>query len=1354
MLGLGASRVRLSTDLAAALPHDGEIARAFADIQRFSLLDTALVEVNGTGHTEAELHAAIDALGAVLSAREDFASVRYRYTLEDGIRLRQAAEGHLAELTPPTTLAERLSSEGMAATLARARARMFGPAGSIAARALLTDPLDLGGAFVERVEAMGKDGSTVVRGGHLLAVDGLHGLIFARPTTPALGTTLDAPLLQHLEADLAASPLPARWIGSHRYAAEAAAQIHDEVNVAVTVDLVLMAALFVVVFRSLRPLLGTPVPLLVAACAGGAMAALRSPVHAVALAFGGALAGMGVDYWIHLYLTAIRDGVAADFRARLHQGQGALRELGPAYAISIGATLTAFGMLATSSYQAVADLGFIGMGTAGGALLGVVLAGPWVYAALARPGDPIPWLPVPAQVPGWVAVPCLVGMVGLGFVAFGVRFDGNPRAMDARLESTAALEREITDRYGGEATSALVVAEGPSLDAALLRLAPAAEVLRGCTGLTIKSPLPLLPDPASRVEVGRLTADRAAIEARFAEAAAAAGFEPAPLLDGLRRSVWPTTTGAALGTAAWEGTPAAEILSRVVRVGGPSAGVETGVGSGQETALESTRASGGQGASVALILTAVSTDALDHARHELDLAGLDVRFVQPARVGADGADHVRTELVSRSGLALAAVILFMAVRYRDPVKVLAASLPSLCAAAGTLGVCAWSGVALTPASGPAFVLVLGVAFDQGIFMVEAGNVSPSAYKASRAAILIALATAFTGFAGLLIARHPAVHSIGLVVSLGIAFCALGAFGLVPALLTAAGERWTRRMGRRALWVGVVGVQLDALVALVGQVRPPAGPAEEPPLPASEQGPTLGAAWSASPIEAAATPTVDRRVGPNRLVREHGLWILRVEGNARDIGRISAVLAGGLPAQNERALREEFNRHVPNLLAQYLLVRGTPLLAQAMAPHIPAPFLDELAGYAEGVPDPLGWVAPIYTRKLCYHAIHDVGQAMVDSPLLACTGFAAGAERTVDGHWLLARNFDFDGGRMFDEDKAVVVVKREGAIPFVHVAIVGLSGVVSGVNAAGIAVAVLAGASDAPPRPGDPMIFILREILENARTLGEVRDILDARRGFVSEGILAVDGTHGEAAVFEVTPEDVTRLDPGMVAGPGGHLGSAIALANHFRGAHAEDMANHLREIEGTSVARLARMEELLTPSGGPLDTLRAITLLRDRAGVGDHSLPAGHEQALNADIASHGVVIDATARTVTVSTFPSLAGPFVRYRLDDLLDGRIRGEIVAEADTPARTWHTRLARSLVATASTQPAPEAEATLRRALTVNPGDVDATLALARLLLDVGRPAEARPLLQTLLATPPERAADARAARLLLTRTEQGD
>lgn len=1215
LVGLGAAfaaRTNVSTNLLDALPTGGGFAEAYADAQRFSLLDTILVDIDGAARPDA-LAATIDALGARLEGHPELFSVRYRVTLADAVAIRTAAAPHLAVLVDEGWLRERTTPAGLAVALQGAAARLTGPTGGLVARLLPVDPLDLSGAVTSSLQAAGASEGVRVVGGHFLDATGTHGLLLVRSKGQAFGTTRASPLYTTLDTELAASPLPARWLGSARFAAEAREMIQGETQLAVGAGVALVAAVFLVAFRSVRPLLGTLPPALLGAALAGAAASFCSPVHGLTLAFGGALAGLGVDYWIHLYLHALKDGAAPNFVTRLAQGRDALRHLGGAYTISVLATVTSFGMLVSSAYPAVSDLGVVGIGAVLGALASVVLVGPLLYATLARPGDRVPSLPVPERVPAWLGGVGIAGLVALAAVAVGVRFDGDPRSLDARTAPTAALEAELDARWmgGAASTAALVVAEGASLDDALAALSPAVAALyAGAPGVQVQSPLGVLAGPVERQARAAVLADIARIAADFTSAADAAGFDAPSLLPGLRATL---TSTSAPSLATWAETPVAELLGRTVRV--DDAGRAT----------------------VAALLRAMSPGALRHARYEVELSGADVRFIHPAGLAEVGAAQIRSELVTRSGLALGLVLLYLALRFRDPVRVLAAALPSLAAVAGTLGCHALLGQALTPVSGPALVLVLGLAFDQGIFLVEGEEGGRSSFLAARAAILVALANAFAGFAGLLAASHPAVRGVGLVVTLGIASTALGAFVLTPAVLRS--PTTTRRWLRRSALAVVGFVILDQALALAGRITPPAV--------------TLPAQHQLDP----RSPT-DRRFGPNRITREHGIWVATLSGTPTEIGEAAAHLSGPIRDRAEADLYRTFTRLVPNRFVQYGLARGLPFVGRAIATDSPPAYLEELAAYTQIGSDPWRWLTPTYTRKLMMHALHDVGQAMVGTPLLdGCTGFVAGGEWTRNGHWLLARNWDFGGGDPFSEDKAVVAVSRDGAIPYVSVAMMGLAGVVSGVNEAGIGIALQAAASDSPVRPGTPMIFIAREVLDSARSLDEAEAILRSRAGFVSEAVLVVDGEAGEAAIFEVTPDGVERLP----------AGTHLAQSNHLRGSHAGDTLNVERMAHGSTVVRLERMQALLDER--PVDIERAVQLLRDRGGF-----PDGDERSINADIAAHGVVIDATARSITVGAWPNVAGEFVTFRLADLLAGELEGTVAAPADDPVRSLRVHLER--------------------------------------------------------------------------------
>jgi hypothetical protein len=109
------------------------------------------------------------------------------------------------------------------------------------------------------------------------------------------------------------------------------------------------------------------------------------------------------------------------------------------------------------------------------------------------------------------------------------------------------------------------------------------------------------------------------------------------------------------------------------------------------------------------------------------------------------------------------------------------------------------------------------------------------------------------------------------------------------------------------------------------------------------------------------------------------------------------------------------------------------------------------------------------------------------------------------------------------------------------------------------------------------------------------------------------------------------------------------VSNHFEGGAANDPAN-VRVRERTSTLdRRARADELLAGLARPATVADAVALLRDRRGKGGAELPLGDRRAIDALIATHGVVMDATERTLWVSESPHLLGRFVAFELRALL---------------------------------------------------------------------------------------------------------
>jgi predicted RND superfamily exporter protein len=105
----------------------------------------------------------------------------------------------------------------------------------------------------------------------------------------------------------------------------------------------------------------------------------------------------------------------------------------------------------------------------------------------------------------------------------------------------------------------------------------------------------------------------------------------------------------------------------------------------------------------------------------------------------------------------------------------------------TLGVMGMCGVALNPANMIALPLIVGVGIDNGVHVLHdyRSRVPGVAFRLGAATgrgVLVAGLTTVLGFGTLMIARHAGMASLGLALTLGVAFCMLASLVWLPAVL--------------------------------------------------------------------------------------------------------------------------------------------------------------------------------------------------------------------------------------------------------------------------------------------------------------------------------------------------------------------------------------------------------------------------------------------------------------------------------------------------------------------------------------------------------------------------------------------
>jgi hypothetical protein len=389
------------------------------------------------------------------------------------------------------------------------------------------------------------------------------------------------------------------------------------------------------------------------------------------------------------------------------------------------------------------------------------------------------------------------------------------------------------------------------------------------------------------------------------------------------------------------------------------------------------------------------------------------------------------------------------------------------------------------------------------------------------------------------------------------------------------------------------------------------------------------------------------VGESWMGRERGVWELHLSGDPYALGFAQGRLASRLLLEQEDYMFGEMARYVPSRIAMFLIKAGVRWRYRHIPAFLPEARQEELAGLARGAIDTHSDFLPAYHRMVFYHALHDITQGLEHSPLLGCSAFAATGAATPNGHLVIGRNFDFEGPEIFDREKAVLFYRPTGKIPFASVAWAGMAGVVTGLNAEGIYLSVNAARTDDKGKDGMPVQILMREVLEQARSIDDVVALIKKTPVMVPDFYLVGDGKSGEAAVIERSPK---RLEVRRTAAA--HT-DTLVLTNHaLTPAFAGDAENDRLRRYLTSGARFRRLDELVKHWHGAIDPKKALEILRDKKGAGGEPLGLGNRNTLDAIIATHSVVVDATNLILWVAEGPHLLGRFVAFDLKKELLGQ------------------------------------------------------------------------------------------------------
>lgn len=365
------------------------------------------------------------------------------------------------------------------------------------------------------------------------------------------------------------------------------------------------------------------------------------------------------------------------------------------------------------------------------------------------------------------------------------------------------------------------------------------------------------------------------------------------------------------------------------------------------------------------------------------------------------------------------------------------------------------------------------------------------------------------------------------------------------------------------------------------------------------------------------------------------------GSPYNRGKEHGRLTSGLIYKQEEELNKMFKSFFHTKFSQQLFVVALSRWFWGIEKYFDDWMLKEILGVSEYSSNKFNDLTDPFTRQIAYHGLHEVGQVFADFENVdfGCTVFGINYKE----NWVIGRNFDFEAGRIFDEEKVMKWVFPDKGFSYLSVVWAGMVGVVTGVNQNGIYVSINAAGSSDFARYGTPSTLLLAKVLQFSKDYTHAIDIIKNAHVFITDVFILVDAKNKKAFRIEKSPKHIEIKE----------YKENFAVTNHLLSDRwASDRVNVFRVKKLTTLNRLKRAENLLeTIKDKKFTTSRDVNItilsfLRDKRSLdGSQKMFLGDRNSIDALIATHSVIYNTNQNTIYVSRGPSLVGEFVGFDL-------------------------------------------------------------------------------------------------------------
>lgn len=810
------SRIDLQEDILDMLPrNDRQVDEYRYALGKFRQIDRVYLDIGINNDDPETLGHAADEVFAQFSTNQNFGRITYHIDAGGQGKVIGFLTGALPNLFTKDDAQEletKLTPGEVREHLTTMRRKLAGPEGMVLKDVVAADPVGMSALVVAKALPLQTGfGDAQIVDGRITSGDGRHVLMMAEPVFASSDSRPAAALVKEMmrvvaEVEKQYPGVHVAITGGHRMSVDNSSIIRADATRCIAIGSAGMIVLCFVAYRRrwLAPLSFLP-SLFGTLIAGVVLMLWQKHLSAIATGFASIAVGITVDYAIHIIYHLDNAGTTD----RREIGRHLSRLVFP---ISIGVitTMAAFLVMLGSPMHGYKQLGMLGaIGVIFSAGFALVIL-PLLVPVAKKSGQPPLWLTTlwekyfrwESRQRLWLVLLVVALTFTMGFGVKRLRFEGDIAKLNGISDSTRRDEKLIQNTWGNALGMTMVVARGPTQEAALAQNDRVLEALSRDTNVASTFSLAAI-CPSPETQQANLkrwrefwtTERRASLHETLDKVGGELGFRGEAFA-----KFWQSVEGERplLTLDMFRGTPLENALNERVALGTND--------------------------------NAIST--LVKMKDRANAAKL--RDTLPDAIVLDGkglADHIAG--LAKTGLkrfalwtgVLVGVLLFLTLASVE--LVLVTLLPLAIGLLWTFGLMGWLGLPIDLMNSIFVIFVIGVGEDYAVFLVtsklEVWRGESSQAAVNSASVLVSALTTIFGFGVMVLADHPVLFSMGVTVLIGMGFAFLATLIVVPISMDLllfkdpprGAPRWWHLLA--TVWCG--GYLVVSQTIVFGMIRP-------------------------------------------------------------------------------------------------------------------------------------------------------------------------------------------------------------------------------------------------------------------------------------------------------------------------------------------------------------------------------------------------------------------------------------------------------------------------------------------------------------------------------------------------------